>query len=1317
MKKLCLLLLVNVAFGAQITPERSNIQAQFRFNYLTINDGLSHNKVNAICQDNKGFMWFGTNEGLNKYDGKNITVYKHDPLDSTSIRENLVKNLLVDSHGDLWIGLEGCGLNIYDQNKDAFIECKYNNGITPFNYSVALLEDANGFLWTCSSDTLFCLDSKSHQVVNYWKYSKSPKNNRILCIYEDSKMNLWIGTRDDGLYLFNRKNQKFLRFRNNPRKVKSISGNCINTIYQDRLGNLWIGTDDSGLNLYDYNDSSFTTLMIDEDHERSSRIRAIIEDKAGNLWFGTRSGLYLKDKAANVFYRYAHIDHDFSILSNNSIYDIYIDTNEVMWIGTYAGGVNSVNLKQKGFVHYPAQKNNLYYLNDQIIFSFAEDKKGNLWIGTENGGINYFDRKTSKFSYYKHDPNNSRTISSNNVKAIVIDDQGNLWIGTYQGGLERFNVKTNTFTHYMHDPRDQNSLIDNNIYSLLLDSDNDLWIGTSKGLDLFQIKQNRFIHFNSSKDSKYKNLNDVRVTYKDSQSNLWLGTFRNGLFILDKDYNISHFHDDLFTESILAIYEDTRGNLWFGGKNGLFWVEKENNNIINHKGANGILLHTVYGILEDRKGNLWLSTSSSGLIKFFEAVHHPEKPSFRKYDISDGIQSKQFNYNAYCKSKTGELIFGGINGFNSFYPEEIEDNPYKPRVVITNFKIFNEPVPIGEEFNGRIILEKSVTQSDEITLSYKDDVFTFEFAAFHYANPLKNQYAYILEGFEKKWNYIGTGSNATYTNIDPGEYIFRVKASNSDGMWNEEGAYIKVIITPPFWVTLWFRLLVIFAVTGSVYLLHRQRTAFIRRRNQELEQKVAERTKALHKKTNALEAAKKETDNILFNVNEGLFLLDGKYVVGSQYALILEHIFERKNLGHLNFFELLKDGVDDENLSLLQRYLTLMFKEDVDEYMLDELNPVNQLEVRFDGGKRTKYLTIKFNRIRGVKGKILELMATVRDVTEQVLLEKKLAESEKRTNRKMDWMLSILHVEPEMLKEFIDNVQRELDYIEGLLDLEHDKNNYHFLLEKIYRSMHLIKGNASLLALKFFADQAHQFEDSISDIQKKPDHITGSDMKLLRERLNDMRESIMEVHGLLDRISEIHTQMRPKRSYERKLLIQSFENLTKQMGSESGKNIRLKANKFKINDIPYKSQLLVKEVLIQFIRNSIAHGIELPDERKRMNKPHKAIIEITTFRNNGSFAVQVRDDGRGIQVEKLRKRAKESGQWPEEEIDSWTEEQLVNTIFLPGITTSDNVDEIAGRGVGMDLVKDKINLHKGDIRVDFEKGKFCQFTVTLPVEN
>jgi ligand-binding sensor domain-containing protein/signal transduction histidine kinase len=1317
MKMLGLLLLASVVYGAEITPERSNIQAQFRFNYLTINDGLSHNKVNAICQDNEGFMWFGTNEGLNKYDGKNITVYKYDPLYPTSIKENLIKDLLVDSHGDLWIGLDGRGLNIYDKDKDVFLECKYNDGKNPFNYPVALFEDANGLLWTCSNDTLFCLDSKTHQIVNYWKYSKSPPNNRILCIYEDSRGNLWVGTRDDGLYLFNPKTQRFLRFRNGRKDSKSINGICINTIYQDRSGNLWVGTDNSGLNLYNYDDSTFTNLMIDEDHERSSRIRAIVEDKSGNLWIGARSGLYLKDKMDNVFYRYAHIDHDFSILSNNSIYDIYIDANEVMWIGTYAGGVNNVNLEQKGFVHYPAKKDNCYYLNDKIVFCFAEDKHGNFWIGTENGGINYFNRKTSKFVYYEHNPDSKNTISSNNVKAIVIDDSGNLWIGTYQGGLDRYNVKTNTFTHYVHNPRNQNSINDNNVYALLLDSDNELWLGTSSGLDLYRMKQKQFIHFNGSKDNQYKYLDDVRVIYKDSEGKIWLGTFRNGLFFLDRERNVTHFHDELFTEAILSIYEDTRGNLWFGGNNGLFWLDRESNQVVNHKGANGILLHTVYGILEDESGNLWLSTSSSGLIKYTDAVNHPEKPDFRKYDISDGIQSKQFTYNAYYKSRTGELFFGGIDGFNSFYPEKIKDNPYKPRVAITNFKIFNEPVPIGEKFGERIILQKSVTQTDEIVLSYKDNVFTFDFAAFHYANPLKNQYAYILEGFEKKWNYVGTGNSATYTNIDPGEYVFRVKASNSDGMWNEEGAQVKVIVTPPFWVTLWFRLLVIFIITASIYLLYRQRTALMRRRNQELEQKVAERTKALNKKTHALEAAKKETDNILYNVNEGLFLLNRKYAIGSQYALILEQIFERKKLGQINFFDLLRNHIAEEHLSILDRYLNLMFREDIIEHSLDELNPANQLEMQFEGGKRSKYLTIKFNRISGKRGKIVELMATVRDVTEQVLLEQKLAESEKRTNRKMDWMLGILHVEPELLKEFIENVQRELDYIEGILELEQGTDDYHVRLEKIYRSMHLIKGNASLLALKFFADLAHQFEDNISEIQKKPDQITGSDLKQLKESLYEMRESIMEVHGLLDRISEIHTQMRPKRSYERKLLLQSFENLTKQMGSESGKIIKLKANGFKIDDIPYKSQLLVKEILIQFIRNSIAHGIELPEERKRVKKSRQAVIELTTFKDNGFFAVKVRDDGRGIQVEKLRKRLKESGKWPEKEIDTWTEEQVVDTIFLPGVTTADDVDEIAGRGVGMDLVKDKINLHKGDIKIDFEKGKFCQFTVTLPVEN
>jgi chemotaxis protein histidine kinase CheA len=342
-------------------------------------------------------------------------------------------------------------------------------------------------------------------------------------------------------------------------------------------------------------------------------------------------------------------------------------------------------------------------------------------------------------------------------------------------------------------------------------------------------------------------------------------------------------------------------------------------------------------------------------------------------------------------------------------------------------------------------------------------------------------------------------------------------------------------------------------------------------------------------------------------------------------------------------------------------------------------------------------------------------MATVRDITEQVLLEQKLADSEKRTNRQLNWMLSILHVEPEMLQDFIDSVQREVDFIEGILDLHHGKDNFKLRLEKIYRSMHLIKGNASLLALKFFADQAHQFEDILSDIQKK-DRILEEDFTSLKEKLRELRESINDVHGLLDRIDKLHTQMRPKRDFEQKLLVQSFINLSKHMAKDLGKITELKHDDFNVSDIPHKNQLLVKEVLIQMIRNAIAHGIEAPDERKAAGKSPSATIEISTALENNAFIIRVRDDGRGLQLDSLRERAKESGKWSKKEVDGWTKEQIINSIFVPGISTSKNIDQISGRGVGMDLVKEKIETHKGSIETAFEEGKYCEFKVILPVK-
>ncbi|MBN1781681.1 hypothetical protein JW948_11185 [bacterium] len=862
------LILIICSTGLLANSRTSSIQAQLRFDHLTIDQGLAHNKVNCICQDSEGFMWFGTNEGLSKYDGLSVINFRHDPGDSNSLTDNLIKNLIVDRQGNLWIGVDGRGLMVYNRDQNNFTELKYDSSV--FHHTIALFEDAEGKIWTSSSDTLFCLDSKTRRIEGRWKFAESPEDNLLLAIYEDSKSNLWIGTQEDGLYRFDRGTGQFTPFRNDPADATSISGNAVNAIFEDGKGNLWIGTNDHGLNLYNARNSGFIRLDMDRTVPRSSRVRGLAEDDKGNLWIGTRGGLYLKDPESMTFRRYAHSEHDFSRLTDNSIYDLYIDCSQVLWIGTYAGGTNFADLNQKAFVHYSAERSDPYYLNNNIVFSLCEDRKGNLWIGTENGGLNYLDRETDTFSYLMHQPDRN-SVSSNNIKSIICDGSGNLWIGTYQGGLEYYNIRSNSFLHHRHDPENPNSPVSDNIYDLLLDNERKLWIATQDGLDQYDTIRQTFRHMSDLTDSNWDRIRDVRMLVEDSRNRLWIGTYTNGLYILDKSsLALTPFHPGFANRIVHTVCEDSEHNTWIGGEGGLYYMKGDSADPVPAADRNGLLRNTILGILEDNQGDLWISTSSVGLIRLANAVHDPENLQVRHYDIDDGIQSRQFTYNAYMRGSSGELFFGGINGFNAFDPEAIRDNPFSPKVTITDLKLFNESVSIGQVFDNHVILEKPVFLTDRIRLTYKAKSFSLEFAAFHYAHPLKNVYMYKMKGLEDKWNLIGTQRSVNFTSLDPGDYTFMIKAANPDGLWNDEGASVVIRISPPFWATLWFRILFIGALLGTGIGVYKFRTRTIKKQKELLEKEVVARTEEVLRKKEEIEKAYNRMNQAVGKINEGV---------------------------------------------------------------------------------------------------------------------------------------------------------------------------------------------------------------------------------------------------------------------------------------------------------------------------------------------------------------------------------------------------------------------------------------------------------------
>ena len=538
-----------------------------------------------------------------------------------------------------------------------------------------------------------------------------------------------------------------------------------------------------------------------------------------------------------------------------------------MWIGTYAGGANYADLNQKNFVHYSFKKDNPYYLNNNIVFCFCEDNNENLWIGTENGGLNHLNRKTGRFNYYTHQPG-VNSPSSNNIKSIVSDSRGNLWIGTYQGGLDFFDVRSGTFTRFQHNPDNPNTLRNNNIYSLLLDTGDQLWIATTEGLDRYDIQNQRFIHYSGQINETWDEIQEPRILFKDSRKRLWIGTFTHGLYVWDNN-EIVHYQPDTFTSAINSIFEDSKGNFWFGGENGLFYLD-ERLVQIQIPGKNDLVLNTIQGILE-YNGSLWVSTSSAGLIQLSNAISRPDSFTIRVYDVDDGIQSRQFNYNACLKTGSGEMVFGGINGLNVFNPDAIHDNLIKPLVTITNFKLFNESLAIGQQFENHIILDKAISQTNSIELSYKATAFTLEFAAFHFANPLKNQYAYLMtKERDNSWNFIGTQRSVNFTSLSPGKYEFRVKAANPDGIWNDDYASVKIHIIPPIWQTPGFRIVSLILSLALVLFIYKRRTASIQRRNEELETEVTLRTEEVVQRKEEVEEAYDRMNEAIVKINQSV---------------------------------------------------------------------------------------------------------------------------------------------------------------------------------------------------------------------------------------------------------------------------------------------------------------------------------------------------------------------------------------------------------------------------------------------------------------
>ncbi len=890
--RLYLILLLILVVEASLYAQQSPI----KFERLSIEQGLSQSTVACIYQDRQGFMWFGTEDGLNKYDGYSFTIYKHKPQDSTSLYSKHIRTIFEDHMGTLWVGTSE-GLNRYDPKSQTFTVFRHDpnspNSISN-NRVVSIYQEHGGTLWVGTSEGLNRYDPKSQKFTAFRHDPNNPNsisNNYIVAIYEDSAKALWVGT-SEGLNRYDPKSQKFTAFHHDPNNPNSLSSNIIRGICEDNTKALWVGTSE-GLNRYDPKSQIFTVFRHDPNNPNSissNIIRAIYKDHMGTLWIATDGGLNKYDSKNQTFIGFHHEPNNPNSISSNFVWSIYEDSAKTLWIGTNGGGINKYDPISQLFTTIRHNPNDSNSISSNLILSIYEDSTKMLWIGTHSYGLNRYDPKSQTFTVFRHDPNNPNSISNDNIFSICEDKLGMLWVATDEG-LNRYDPKSQTFTVFRHDPNNPNSISSNRILPIYKNHTDTLWIGTtSGGLNKYDSTNQRFTSFqNDPNNPNSITSNDIRAIYEDSNKTLWVCT-SNGLNRYDsQSQTFTGFRNDpsnpfsISNNFVSSICEDLTGTLWIGTSGGLNKYDAKSQTFTALTEKDGLANDTIYGILEDKEGNLWLSTNS-GISKF-----NPKTAKFRNYDVSDGLQSNEFNGFAYYKSRSGEMFFGGINGLNRFYPEKIKDNPFIPPIVITSFKIFDQ---LAER--EKLAIATGLMGDVPLKLSYTENFLSFEFAALNFTHSEKNQYLYKLEGVDNDWVNNGTQRYARYTNLNAGEYIFRVKGSNNNGVWNETSATIKIVISPPPWRTWWAYMLYFFSLTGLTYSVYRYRLNTLEKhyqtekaievgkKNKELEvnnQKLAEQKEKLAEQNIALIESHQRADRIFSALAEALpgTVLDGKY--------------------------------------------------------------------------------------------------------------------------------------------------------------------------------------------------------------------------------------------------------------------------------------------------------------------------------------------------------------------------------------------------------------------------------------------------------
>ncbi len=961
-----------------------DIHQKSRFKNYSLREGLSQGNVYHAAQDSVGFIWIGTQDGLNRFDGFELKVFNHDPYDSTSLSDKIVNCIEVDSRGYLWIGTNN-GLNRLSPFGTEFKKYFHHPADTASigsNVILDILQDSRGDMWIATGAGLERTDTVSGFFYHFRHrpgedYTLSP--GRINSLFEDSGGNIWICS-DDGLNRLDTGKHRFYHYRPAGRGRGGKKENSVSTVIETGRDSFMVGTG-AGLFSFDAAEESFSGIMVncvDGSSYHDLPVEDMCRDGSGRIWVATVGfGVFVIPPGGGKAVRYCYDQNDPNSLSYNVLNCIFQDRSEVIWIGTRGYGLSAWSPYFNKFARYTRDCEGSRGMSVRSVRALYEHPSGNVWVGGYYG-LERLDSDKLKFFQYDEIP-----------VGIVYVLEGDprfpdslLWVGTEGRGLIKFDIPGKRYKHFPGGENSSAGLNDRYIYSICPDGIRGLYIGTSRGISRLDFESGRFEPLDSFGPEV-----KVRSLMIDSEGSLWAGS-DIGLAVLRSGSDRFEFYrydpanrNGISYGEVLCVREDSGGTIWAGtAGGGLSRLNRESGKFRNYTESDGLPNNVVYGILEDERGKLWVSTNE-GIASF-----DPETELFRCYGMEDGLQSKEFNSSAYHRGISGNLYFGGIDGFNIINPLRVYDDPHSPPVEFTGFKLFNRTVAPGDTVAGRRILHAPLAATEKLELNYRDKIITFEFAALNFTSPSLNQYAYRLEGLDDEWNYIGNLNHITFTSLQPGDYRLVVKAANADGVWNEKGSSIKISVSPPFWGTATFRVSAMSAILIILVGIYRIRTASIRRHNadldrinERLEKQIADRIKV----EKALRESEQKYWSILDNLEIGVSLISPKRKVLELNSRMKE-LFPDIGTGSRPACYMIRDQGEVEESDSDRPVNQTLSDGGVNEAVFHIMN----------NGKKSCFRVLT-SPVKDHEGSVIAAIELVEDITEKERMEERLRNSQK----------------------------------------------------------------------------------------------------------------------------------------------------------------------------------------------------------------------------------------------------------------------------------------------------------------------------------